>query len=265
MLTKQEKAQKLARRVQLAVSGKRRGRARAAFVFGAQRSGTDMVASVLNESPEVECYYESDLEAFQDFVLIGNERVSTLVARSRARVVLFKSILNSQNATTLLDLGTESRALWLFRPYEDVVNSNLKRFHGHFSELDEMIMDPVSAGWRVENVLSADMKLVEKYRDRKVSDASARALLWYLRNRQYFQQGLNHDARVLLANYDHIVTDRNESFERIFAHLNLTYRPRYARKVLTTSIRRDPTPELDPEIRQLCDAMFGELSSKQRI
>jgi hypothetical protein len=128
-----------------------------------------------------------------------------------------------------------------------------------------MISDPVSAGWRVENVLSADMKLVEKYRDRKVTDASARALLWYLRNRQYFQQGLDHDARVLLANYDHIVTNRNESFERIFAHLNLAYKASYAGKVLTTSIRRDPPPELDPEIRELCDAMFDELSSKQRV
>jgi len=218
-----------------------------------------MVASVFDRSAECECYYESDPEAFDHFVLRGQDVVTHLVRKSRAEVVLFKSILNSQNARALLDSYEGSKAIWLFRPYPDVVNSNLKRFKSHFKDLDEMLNAPDMAGWRVENVPGDDIELIRKYHGRAVSDASARALLWYLRNRLLFHQQLDVDSRVLIANYDNIVTNPKESFARIFSFFDLQFRPQYVSGVQATSVRRDPAPDIDPEITELCENMFSRL------
>jgi hypothetical protein len=260
MLTKLERLEKFLKRTRLSFSRRDQG-AYPAFIFGAQRSGTDMVASVFNRCPEAECYYESDPEAFDRFVLRGRAVVSHLAQKSHARTVFFKSILNSQNARCLLDLDERAKAIWLFRPYQDVVNSNLKRFKAHFQDLSEMLHDPEKAGWRVENVSVEDMALVRKYHDKGVSDASARALLWYLRNQLLFQQHLAHDPHVLIANYDRIVTNPIDAFSQIFAFFGLPFRPRFVAKVKASSIQRDPSPIIDPDIQQLCDGMFNRLKS----
>ena len=259
MLTKSEQLDKALKRVRLQL-GQPDQPAYPAFVFGAQRSGTDMVASVFNNCQRVECYNESDPEAFDRFVLRGEDTVRRLVKRSRATAVFFKSILNSQNARALLDLDANAKAIWLFRSYPDVVNSNLKRFKSHFRDLTEMVHDPERAGWRIENVTAEDMELVRKYQSQGVSDASARALLWFLRNQLLFQQKLDSDPRVFIANYDRIVTDPVAAFDRIFAFFRLPFNPRFVRHVQSSSIAKEAPPEIDPEIKQLCERMFEKLN-----
>jgi hypothetical protein len=260
MLTRTEQLEKSLKRIRLSLSFRPQN-AFPAFIFGAQRSGTDMVASVFNRSAEVECYNESDPEAFDSFVLRSQGIVTTLARKSRARAVFFKSILNSQDARALLDLDANAKAIWLFRPYADVINSNLKRFKSHYRDLTEMLHEPEKAGWRVANVSSENLALVRKFHDKGVSDASARALLWYLRNQLLFQQELERDRRVLIANYDSIVTDRAASFARIFAFFGLPFSKRYTDHVLASSVGKDAAPDMDPEIRELCDSMMQRLKS----
>ena len=235
------------------------------FIFGAQRSGTDMVGSVISRCANVEFYNESDSEAFHSFQLRSEETVTRLVRQSRAVVVLFKCILDSQSSRKLLGLHESAKAIWLFRPYADVVNSNLKKFKGHFQDLTDMVHDPSSAGWRVENVAPDDLELVKKFQQKKVSDASARALLWFLRNQLLFQQNLENDPRVLVANYDHLVTDPIYCFARIFDFLGLAFSPNFVRTVRASSIGKDAGPVIDDEIASLCQEMFDRLSRSSAL
>ena len=204
MLTKSEWLQKQGRRLRLSIAGDV-AHARPAFVFGAQRSGTTMMAKVIGRCERAEIYLENDPEAFDNYSLRDLATIDELVRQSRADVVLFKSILDSQIAAELLDRYDRSKAIWIFRPYWDVVNSSLRQFRDHYQELDSMVRRPQDAGWRVKNVAESDMELVRFYHKKKVSDASARALLWYLRNQLLFQQVLDVDSRVAIINYDDIV------------------------------------------------------------
>ena len=125
-----------------------------------------------------------------------------------------------------------------------------------------MLCYPQRAAWRIENVTPDDMALVRKFHDKKVSDASARAFLWFLRNKQLFQQQLDDDPNVLVVNYDGMVTKPVEMFERMFEFLGVDFRPRYARTVHSRSIRKSASPAIDREIAEMCDEMYVRLCMK---
>jgi len=219
-----------------------------------------MMAKVIGRSPRAELYLENDPEAFDNYALKELATIDALVRHSRADVVLFKSILDSQIARELLDRYDNAKAIWIFRPYWDVVNSSLRHFKNHYQDLDLMVHRPVEAGWRVQNVAEDDMALVRRFHAKGVSDESARALLWYLRNQLLFQQRLESDARVAVVNYDDIVKFPSARYPGIFAHLGLQFAPHFTSEVRATSVNRRARPAIDPEIAALCDPMLERLT-----
>ena len=70
-----------------------------------------------------------------------------------------------------------------------MLNSSLRQFREHREYLYYMLHDRKKAAWRVENVTAQDLELVKGYYEKGISDASSRALIWYLRNKLYYQQG----------------------------------------------------------------------------
>ena len=58
----------------------------------------------------------------------------------------------------------------------------------------------------VKGETSGNMQLIKEQYDRKISDASSRGLIWYLRNYQFFQQKLDSDPRILMVNYEFLMT-----------------------------------------------------------
>lgn len=260
MVTKKQRLHKLRKRAMLKVVGNN-GTARPVFVVGTQRSGTNMFARVLDRSLQTECYHENDEEAFDNYVLRDHHTIARLVQRSSAEVVVFKPICDSQHTKQLLALHPGSQAVWVYREYPDVVNSSLKMFKANYRDnyLHNMLFEPDRAAWRIENVVPRDLKLVEKFYRKGVSDASARALIWYLRNALFFQQGLESDSRVLLANYERLVTQPAERFQRVFDFLGLTYKDRLVDSVFSSSVSKAANPEIDPEIQSLCDEMYNRL------
>jgi len=220
-----------------------------------------MMMDVLDASPETECYNETDEEAFDNYVLRDLNLVAKLTAKSAAKITFFKCILSSQHARTLLDLNPTGKIIWMFRRYEDVVNSNLKRFSNHTDEIKSMLFEPEKAGWRAENVTPEDMAMVRHFWEKGISDASARALMWVLRNRLFFQQGLDSDARVMAIDYDQLVQNPQVTASTVFKFLDLHFEPQFVESVHSTSVRKDPAPEIDPELTAIAEDIWKRLSS----
>ena len=235
------------------------------FICGEQRSGTNFLMNVLERCRETECFHENDEDAFDNYRLRDGNTLERLIDRSGARIVAFKPICDSQNLGALLARFPQARALWAFRRYQDVVNSSLRNFTQHREYLDLMLHRPDVAKWRVENVTPDDMALVRRFYDRGVSDASARALIWYLRNRLFFQQGCDTDPRVRLTRYEDLVTDPRGSFATIFAFLGMSDNPAAWRIAFNSSLGRNDPPELDPDIAELCDLLHARLLDIYRL
>ncbi len=104
------------------------------FLFGVQRSGTNMVVRGLERSPEFAVHNENDRRVFVRYELRSMSTVRQVVERSHARYTLFKPLCDSHRADQLLDqIGTTMppRAIWAYRGMEGRVRSSLSKFRDH--------------------------------------------------------------------------------------------------------------------------------------
>lgn len=220
-----------------------------------------MLMRVLRRHPRVECLNENDPEGFDAYRLKDVATIDYLVARSRAEVVAFKPILDSQRAREILDDHSESKAIWLYRAYQDCVNSGLRQFSDHQGYLRAVLTGSESRDWPAQNVTEEDLKLVQRFHERGVTDAEARCIMWYLRNAQYFQQSLDADPRVRLECYEQLVSEPDTHFRLLFSFIGLSYHERFVRPVFSTSVRKNAFPQVGSEILELVESMHGRLQS----
>ena len=239
----------------------RPGSATAVFVFGEMRSGTNMLVDVFSRSRFAECYEEYDDEAYHDYVLRDDRTIEQLIARSCARRVVFKPITSNQKAAQLLDRFPDSRGVWIYRRYLDVVNSAVRNFSENNKYLYYMLHDPETAGWRLENVTEENLELVRRIWSAGASEESARALIWYLRNCQLFQQALDCDDRLLVVRYEDIVRSPDVHVRRVFDFVGLEFEPAVTRGLFQSSIDKHASPDIDPEIEELCRGLLARLDN----
>ncbi|HKK14864.1 MAG TPA: sulfotransferase [Gammaproteobacteria bacterium] len=226
-----------------------------AFVAGVQRSGTNMMMDVLERSYSTEVFHERDQRAFDNYLMRPVPEIRQLHAQSRASVFVIKALCELQRLSGLMDEFRPARTVWVVRNYDDVVNSMLVSFRNHAKQIQRMARDRSSDGWRGEGMSDATHALVRRLTHAELSDASAAALMWYLRNVLFFEQDLDTSADVIVVPYERLVTAPAVEFRRVFAFLGLDYTPRVNANVFPSSIRRRPPPAIDPAIREVCDAL----------
>jgi hypothetical protein len=236
------------------------------FVAGMQRSGTNMMMDILDRSFETDVYHERDTRAFDNYRLRGWNVIHHLSDTSHARYVVIKALCESDHLHDLLAEFAPARAVWMIRNYEDVVNSMLVSFPNHARKIENIVTGRNPGDWVVQNMSPDTRALIRKLYHPEISDTSAAALIWYLRNVLYFDQGLEDDRRVRLIRYENAVTEPQISFKRLFDYLELAYSPRLVKYVSASSIKRRSEPDIEPAIREECeqlDMKFNEVLKKQ--
>jgi Sulfotransferase domain len=260
-LTKRQRIRKAIKRFQLSRRQPPTS-TRLAFIFGAQRSGTSMTGQVFGRHPGIEEFPENDEEAFDYYRLRQPPQIRDLVKRSHADVVICKPICDSQHARRLLDLFPQSVALWIYRDWKDVVNSSLRNFANyHRAYLKVMLEEPLRANWSIENVPDEHWKWVQEVYGRGSDEATCRSLIWYLRNDLFFQQNLETDPRVMLVQYDEMVTRPKDSFERMFRFVGVGPSDYATSIVHSSSVRKSQAPPVDADIAALCDSTQSRLDT----
>ena len=240
-----------------AIRGRRDGAAQpcVSFIAGVQRSGTNMLMDVLERSFATDVIHERDRRAFERFQMRAPEVIQAMVERSRAGHFIIKSLCELQHLSHLMQVFAPARSVWIVRDYHDVVNSMRVSFGNQARQVKRIATDRDSDGWQGQGMSDATHALVRARVHEDISDTSAAALIWYFRNQLFFDQGFDHDPRVLLVRYESLVTHPVSEFQRIFAFLGLAYRPWHSRKVVPHSIRKARQPEIEAPIRELCAAM----------
>jgi len=172
------------------------------FVVGCQRSGTTMLQFALSQFPQVYNYGENDRPAFCDYRLARPEVIHRLIQKSRAHVLVFKPLCDSQYADNLLD-EFSGRGLWIYRDYDDVINSSLRKFTQQKVVVEKLATGRwYGLGWNCERLSQHAVRTVERFYTPEMSRADACALMWYLRNLLFFERRLDVDGRVLLVKYE---------------------------------------------------------------
>ena len=236
------------------------------FVTGCQRSGTSLVTLIFEQDPNAWIFNEiSDLSSDDKpkrLRLNTLDDVAAKIHRRRAQLVIAKPLVESQRITDILDYFPGSRALWMYRHYQDVVSSNLKRW-GPTNGVDDIkpIADADSSDWRSE---SASPRVIEEIACRfseKMSGQDAAALFWYARNSLYFDNGFDQDERICLCKYEDL-TDRSSSIVRsIYRFIGIAYPgDEIAEIVSSASVGKGGGTSFSEDVEKLCDSMWMNLN-----
>lgn len=241
------------------------GTARAVFLVGAQRSGTNMIAHGLDQAPEVAVYNEGNRRAFVRYQLRDLALVDELVARSRRPFVLFKPLCDSDRTALLLDRprsGPSARAVWAFRDVEGRVRSHVMKFGSSNLDAFRAFVDGRDTGaWQVRGMSEESAQLVRSLDVNRMSPETASALFWYVRNAQFFEHGLADRSDVMLADYRAFLAEPEGAMRRLCDFIGFPYRAELIAHIAPQQ-RTPRTPvDIDPRVRDLCLQMDDRLRS----
>jgi hypothetical protein len=244
--------------------GVARGQAQAAFVVGVQRSGTNMVVRGIEAEPSVKVYNENSRRAFDRFQLKDPEVTRALVAKDRHRVVLFKSLCDSHRTTDILDevsAYTNAKAVWVFRGVDDRVRSAVSKF----GDVNRRVMAEIAAGraddrWQAQRLSAESLELIREVDPETLSAESGAALFWLVRNRLYFEQGLDRRPDVHLVGYEQAVGDPERVVGAMCSFLGLPFHARMASHIESRSAHARRDLDIHPAVRSACSALEDRLN-----
>jgi Sulfotransferase family len=247
------------------VASAQRPDTRLVFVVGAQRSGTRLPIEILDESPVISTYSEGTDPYFDGVLLRPLERIEALVRRSAAPVIALKPICETHRTNELLDRFPGSKAIWIFRNFEDTVNSATVKWTSGRAAVRRLARREFDAAdWRAGGLTEDTLRLVSHLYHPGMSEHEANAVLWYLRNDLYFALGSGRRSDVLLVRYEDLVEGPRAHAARIYNFIGVPMPAGAFGAVHSGERRRRPFPEISAELRQLCEAVHDNLLQRYR-
>jgi Sulfotransferase domain len=238
------------------------------FLVGLQRSGTNMLVRGLEHAPEFEVFNENHRAAFSRFRLRPDPVIRRLIDASRHPYVLLKPLCDSHRTAELLDgLGTRKpgRALWVYRSVDGRARSALAKFgDANLHALREIAAGGGRHRWEAQMLSQDSLDLVASCDWTRMSAASAAALFWLVRNRLYFELGLDRRTDVLLVSYDAALRDPESEVRRICAFLGFPYRPQLAAHIAPRPPATAGPLAVDARVRAYCEELAARLDGAHR-
>ena len=229
------------------------------FVAGMQRSGTNMLMDVLERSVVTDVYHEWDNRAFTNYQMKERSVIRGLLGQSRGDVFVIKALCELQDLTELMADFKSSKTVWIFRQYQDVVNSMVRSFGNMNKQIIRLAEDPDSEAWLGKGMSQETHNYLIEMVTPGISLASASALQWYIRNILFFEQSFDDNERVLPIIYENLVKNTGNECKRMLEFLGVEYSRRIVSKIHSGSVGKRGKVQVDDDINALC------LSLQQKI
>jgi Sulfotransferase domain len=238
------------------------GRSHAVFLVGCGRSGTNMLCNGLSRSWQVTFFNEDNPAAFDNYRIRDLAEIEGLVASSPARITLFKPILDSHLTGIFLSRFPKSKAIFVFRHYNDVINSSIQLFGSQNwpSRVDAWINDDFSEYASAPPPEQTKNAIRSRWSP-SLNPESSIALYWLFHNLLFFDLSLDEDPSTTLLNYESTVLNPRREFGGLCNFLGIKYSNCLIEGVFSSSIRRGPSPNLDAEILKDCVSLWERLCS----
>jgi hypothetical protein len=210
-------------------------------------------------------YGERGLGTDRDLRMRALDEVRRIFDSERANLLVSKPLVESQHALELLAEFPESKAVWMFRNYVDVVRSATRLF-GRESALDNLrgIVDPAAKQtFSAENIDSRTRDIVAQNFSESMSTENAQALFWYVRNNIYFQRELDRNERVKLVEYESFVAQPAASLRDVYSFIGCEYPgDQLVADVHSRSVRAQPSQLINKSLADLCEALLYRLKAR---
>lgn len=233
-------------------------------IVGCQRSGTTMLTELLDRDPRIRVFGE--LGGLFDDVprhhrLRDEGLVRTELARSGAALDVVKPLVESHRCRELIELEHDGLAIWMFRHYNDVASSNLRRF-GPTNGVDNLrpIVERDGDDWRNAGLSDDTRRLVDSLFDDDMESIDAAALFWYCRNTLWFEQDLESESRIRTCRYEQLVAEPGAVVDALYAWVGLEPPNSDLTSFVHVKSVGKGQDEIGPEVRRVCDAMWERLT-----
>ncbi|MGD8750765.1 MAG: sulfotransferase [Anaerolineales bacterium] len=232
------------------------------FVVGCGRSGTTMLLRQLSTSWQIEPFNEDHPTAFDNWRLRRLDAIKDIINGCQAPIALFKPILNTTQSNEFLTTFPDAKILFVYRNYNDVINSSLKSFgvenrRNHIkrwmsNDFDEFAFAPPPEKTK---------RLVRSLWNPLINNETGAALYWLFYNRLYYDMGMDNDERIILVNYEDLAQNPRSGFERVTRFIGVSYSEKMIDGVFTTSLRKDPSPSVAEKVIHACQELWQNLRS----
>jgi len=233
------------------------------FITGCQRSGTSVMQRVFEKDLNATIYGErSKLSSVEGIRLNPLDMVKNEIQKDKAQFIVLKPLVESQNVLKLLDYFEGSKSLWLFRDYKDVAASNLKKF-GTGNGIKDLrpIVEAQPNNWRSEGVSEETRRIMQQHFSETMNPYDAAVLVWYTRNRIFFDLSLGENPNVFMCKYEHLVAEPGEVFSNIYQELGQDFPGDQITQVIhSSSLRKGKDIELSPAIDELAKDLLERLN-----
>jgi hypothetical protein len=229
-----------------------------------------MIVSAFRRSREVDAYNEDDPRAFRDYILHDTPAINELIRGSHARVALFKPIMDTYRTNRLLEDFPTARVLFIFRHFDDVVNSWTRKAvregkPDHHSWVIKHWVDADFEQFRLSPPAPDVCEMIRRLQLTRLNEASCAALCWIFWNRCYFDLPLDRNPRVRLIQYDTLVRNPDREFASICGFAGVRFHPSLVEAVHAASLRKSAPPPLAPEVRSTCEGLWERLCAELPI
>ena len=238
------------------------GEKQVTFLSGFARSGTNMVMEVFEWTLKTEVFRERDPRLYDNFELCDEATILRQVAASPARYVIVKAVLDGHRLAGLMDLFPGSGAMWMYRHYDDCVNSILQHWPGHRNGIDEIVESgPDAAGWRGRNMTDETLAQLRAEYEPGWNDATCNAWFWYLRHQSFYDQDFDTSPRAVLVRYESLVTEPLRVIGPLADLAGVKMTSLMASVPHARSVRKKPAADIAPKVRERCEAMLARLDA----
>lgn len=238
--------------------------ARPVFILGAQRSGTTILIRSLNRSSELEVHGEASVRAMRDWRIRELDTIRALITSSKHRAIVFKPLTDSHRAREFLALAENARAIWMFRKAADRANSSVARFGPtNLEHLAAFVRGERLDTWQAQGLSDDSMATLKRFDYSDMSPYSASGLFWHVRNRLFFEQGLDKDDRVMPLAYEDLVTQPRDVMQMVADFVGCTFEPALYSAIHSQSVRRAES-RLSTDVETLCDETYERLRAAQQ-
>lgn len=231
------------------------------FIVGSGRSGTDIVAHCLSKAWDVELINEDNPKAFDNWRLKGLDSVGRSVESSRARLVIFKPIVETLRARDLLGSFSTGKVIFATRNPYDAINS-MVRFFGE--RHIKAVKGWVDTGFSRQSEAPETLRqFISDHCHDQLSLEDASGLYWLLYNSSYQFLGLASDVRVLLVRYENLVQKPVETVKDVCDFLELKFQPSMISEIYPGSVGKNRRPSMSPDIERACLDVWREMTGEE--
>ena len=252
------------------------------FILGCQRSGTTICQNVFSGAKQFSVFREGNKEAMTDgWRLRPDADIEALIDRQKARLIIFKPINDSQSALQMLARFDNSRIIWIYRDFNDTSNSAVTRWgpaqrdmvvwigkalgkYGSVEKAMPAIVEKSGFAVYAENMSPETCELLIGWTRSPISEHTGAAIMWYLRNQLFFEQGLETNERSLLIGYEKFVQRPAEQLNRMGQFLSTRQLRNRAGDVFSSSVGKDEMPDILPAVLQACQLLNGRLDMAEQ-